>query len=204
MTDNAFWDRIAPKYAKQPISNVDAYETTLARVKTYLGSETTALELGCGTGSTALRLCDGTTRYVATDISQGMIDIARGKTAAAEPTPEFHRAGVDAAAFAKGPFNTVLAFNLLHLLPDIDAALGMIHAKLPKDGVFISKTPAIGGKWYYRPLVKTLQLLGKAPHVNFLTVDELDTKVAASGFQIVETGLYPPSTPSRFIVARKV
>lgn len=205
MTDAAFWDRIAPKYAKQAISNVDAYEDTLARVKTYLGTETTALELGCGTGSTALRLQPGTARYVGADISSGMIGIACEKIAGTQAdAPEFRIAGVDAQAFANGPFNTVLAFNLLHLVPDLDQALKTIHAHLPENGLFISKTPAIGGKWYYRPLVKAMQLFGKAPNVNFLTVADIDARIGAAGFRIVETGLYPPSTPSRFVVARKV
>lgn len=205
MTDAAFWDRIAPKYAKQAISNPDAYEDTLARVKTYLGADTVAVELGCGTGSTALRLYEGTKRYVAADISPGMINIARSKIGNQTDTPpEFRVAGVDAAAFEGIAPNTVLAFNLLHLLPDLDTALKIIHDNLPDGGLFISKTPAIGAKWYYRPLIKTMQLVGKAPHVSFLTVDDVDARIAAAGFRIVETGLYPPSAPSRFVVARKM
>lgn len=205
MTDAAFWDRIAPKYAKQAISNVDAYEETLSRVQTYMGGETVALELGCGTGSTALRLQPGTRRYVAADISTGMITIARGKIAGQTgPAPEFRVAGVDTAAFEGVAPNTVLAFNLLHLVPDLDAALTVIHDHLPKDGLFISKTPAVASKWYYRPLIWAMQRLGRAPHVNFLSVQDVDTAIAAAGFRLVETGLYPPSTPSRFVVARKV
>ncbi len=205
MTDAAFWDRIAPKYATRAISDVDAYEETLARVKTYLGAETSALELGCGTGSTALRLYPGTKRYVATDISKGMIDIAKSKTAGQDgPQPEFRVAGVEAEAYRGDSFDTVLAFNLLHLVPDLDDALQTIHGLLPENGLFISKTPALSGKWYYRPLIAGLQMLGRAPQVSFLAVDELDARIAAAGFRLVETGLYPPSTPSRFVVARKV
>ena len=205
MTDAAFWDRIAPKYAKSPISNPGAYEETLTRTRSHFGSDTRALELGCGTGTTALKLCDGTQRYVATDISEGMIAIAQGKIAGqAGHQPEFRVAGIARDAFAGEDFNTVLAFNLLHLVPDLDAALAIIHGLLPEDGLFISKTPAVGAKWYYRPLVFGMQLFGRAPHVNFLSVDQVDHAIAAAGFRIVETGLYPPSTPSRFVVARKV
>jgi hypothetical protein len=39
--------------------------------------------------------------------------------------------------------------------------------------------------------------------VRFLKVAQLDHMMVAAGFEIVETGLYPPRTPSRFIVARK-
>jgi SAM-dependent methyltransferase len=205
MTDAAFWDRIAPKYAKNPISNPDAYEETLARTRAYLGPETRALELGCGTGTTALKLAPGTRRYVGTDISDGMIRIARGKPAEGAAAPEFRTAASVARAFADESFDTVLAFNLLHLVPDLEADLAAIHAHLPEGGLFISKTPALGGKWYFRPLIAAMRLIGKAPGtVRLISVDDLDRAVAAAGFRIVETGLYPPSTPSRFIVARKV
>lgn len=204
MTDAAFWDRIAPRYARQPISNPDAYEATLARVKTYLSDRQSALELGCGTGSTALILAPFTREYEGTDISGGMIDIALEKAwNASMPNVSFRRAGVDPSEHEGKTPDTVLAFNLLHLVPDAEATLAMVHDLLPEGGLFISKTPCIGAKWYYRPLVRTLQWIGKAPFVRFLRVSEIDHMMVAAGFEIVETGLFPPSTPSRFIVARK-
>jgi hypothetical protein len=37
MTDTAkFWNKVAPKYAKDPISDMAAYEYTLGRTKSYL------------------------------------------------------------------------------------------------------------------------------------------------------------------------
>lgn len=204
MTDAAFWDRIAPRYARQPISDQNAYEATLARVKTYLSDRQTALELGCGTGSTALILAPFVKEYEGTDISGGMIDIALEKAwGASMPNVSFRTAGVDPADHKGKTPDTVLAFNLLHLVPDAEATLAMVHDLLPEGGLFISKTPCIGAKWYYRPLVRAMQMMGKAPFVRFLKVSELDHMMVAAGFEIVETGLFPPSTPSRFIVARK-
>lgn len=205
MTSATFWDRAAPKYAKSKISNMEAYEQTLARTRTHLGAETVALEFGCGTGTTALKIHQGTKRYVATDISSGMIKIANEKIEGTEGVqPEFRVAEIDAEAFEGQGFNTVLAFNLLHLLPDLEASLDEIRTILPEDGLFISKTPALAGRWYLKPLIWAMQVFGKAPFVRFLGVDELDAMVSAAGFRIVETGLYPPSAPSRYIVARKV
>jgi ubiquinone/menaquinone biosynthesis C-methylase UbiE len=204
MTDAAFWDRIAPKYAKSKISNPDAYQQSLARVRTYLNPDHSVLELGCGTGSTALLLVEDTGPYVATDISSGMIEIAKGKlTNHPGAAVEFRVAGVNPGDYAGETFDTVLAFNLLHLVPDLEGAFGMIRDALPTGGLFISKTPALAGKWYFKPLIKAMQLFGRAPFVRMLGVEELDQMIEAAGFEIVETGLYPPSTPSRFVVARK-
>ena len=202
MTDAAFWDKIAPRYAKSPISNPTAYEETLNRTRSYLRDSDQVLELGCGTGSTALKLRDNVRTYVASDISPGMIDIARSKEGAARI--DFRVAGTEPQAYQDLATDAVLAFNLLHLVPDFENSLDDIHAMLPENGLFISKTPAIGEKWFYRPMVAAMRLIGKAPYVRLLKVDEIDRKIAAAGFRIVETGLYPPTTPSRFVVARKV
>lgn len=204
MTDAAFWDRIAPRYARRPISNMDAYAATLARVKTYLSDTDRVLELGCGTGSTALLLAPFAREYEGTDISGGMIDIAREKAwNASVPNLRFRTAGVAAADHSGTTPDKVLAFNLLHLVRDTEATIAMIHALLPVGGLFISKTPCIGEKWYFRPLVRAMQLVGKAPFVRHLKISRLDRMVAQAGFEIVETGLYPAKSGSRFIVARK-
>ena len=202
MTDAAFWDRIAPKYAKTPVANPGAYEETLARTQSYLTPSDHVLELGCGTGSTALKLRGAVQRYTASDVSPGMIDIARAKPGSAQI--DFRVADAIAADHKGLDVQTILAFNLLHLVPDAEKSLKDIHALLPKGGYFISKTPAIGEKWYYRPMVAIMRLFRRAPFVRFLKVGEIDRMIETEGFHIVETGLYPPTTPNRFVVARKI
>jgi ubiquinone/menaquinone biosynthesis C-methylase UbiE len=74
-----FWDKVANKYAATPIKDVQAYERTMDRTRTYLSKKDSVLEVGCGTGSTALLLAGSVNRITASDISSNMIDIARGK-----------------------------------------------------------------------------------------------------------------------------
>jgi len=51
MTDAVtFWDKVAPKYAKDPISDVASYEYTLDRTASYLSPDNRVLELGSKTG----------------------------------------------------------------------------------------------------------------------------------------------------------
>ena len=87
---------------------------------------------------------------------------------------------------------------------DFDEALSAIHGMLPEHGLFISKTPALAGRWYLRPLIWGMQKMGRAPHVSFLSVEDLDTRIAAAGFRIVETGDHPANGHTRFIVAQKL
>ena len=205
MTDVQFWDKIARKYALRPISDVDAYEKTMERVRTHLGANDSVVELGCGTGSTALLLGDCVGSYLGTDVSPEMIEIAREKLAET-PIDGLSFAVTDAHArdLGEADFDAVLGFNLYHLVPDLEGALARARTVLKPDGLFISKTPCLGGKWFLRPVIAAMQLVGKAPYLRYLKVDEYDALIREAGFEIIETGLYPPSAPSRFVVARKV
>ncbi len=197
-----FWDKIATRYAARPVGDEAAYAATLDRVRAHLIPEARVLELGCGTGTTALKLAPHVAEITATDVSPAMIEIARDKGA-----------GVDNARFEAAParladteaYDTILAFNLLHLLDDIDASLRDIHTALRPGGLFISKTPCLGDrKGFLRPVLWVMQKIGKAPSpVHFLKSTPLEDRIAGQGFEIIETGDYPKSVPSRFIVANR-
>lgn len=203
MTAAAFWDGIAEKYAKQPIGNVEAYEATLARVRHWLSPGMDVLEIGCGTGTTALKLSDGMARYLGSDISGEMVRIGTEK-AAGLPHVSFEAATAEEAG-AGQTFGAVLAFNLLHLVEDPAAVMAHVRRLLPEGGLFISKTPCLGGKPWFRPLIWALQKIGKAPGpVHFLRPGEIEAALKAAGFEVVETGGYPKKLPNWLVVARAV
>ncbi len=201
-----FWDGVAEKYSKSPIKDVPAYEYTLGRTRSYLKSTDTVLELGCGTGGTAIDLAKNVAQMTATDVSGAMLDFGRAK---AKETPNIAFERCDVADAPKGPFDVVMAFNLIHLIPDTDAALTNIHARLKPGGLFISKTPcnperrAPLGYRLLRLAIPVMQLVGKAPFVRFMDVAAWDAKVTAAGFEIIESGNHPAHPPSRYLVARK-
>lgn len=207
-----FWDGVAEKYAKSPIKDEASYEQTLERVRTHLSRSDRVLELGCGTGTTALKLSGDAGEILASDISPAMIEVGRGKVAAAGiENAGFQRAAPgDAKLQSEGPFDVVMAFNLLHLLEDLPKAMSEICDLVRPGGLFISKTfcrPEWGqaNLEYYvtRLALPVMQMVGKAPYVAFMEVDGLERAVRQAGFEIIETGDYPARPPRRFIVARK-
>lgn len=201
MTQTPFWDRVADRYATRAVGDPDAYEQTLSRVSQWLKPDHKAVELGCGTGSTALRLAEHVAEYRGTDGSSRMIEIARAKEAPAHL--RFDAVDASDALSGSSP-DVVLAFNLLHLLEDLPATLVQIRDALPTGGLFISKTPCLAGKWWLRPIIGAMQIVGKAPApVAYLRADPLVRAVENAGFVIEEVGDYPPKLPSRFIVACK-
>lgn len=205
---DVFWDKAAEKYAKSPIADPESYEHTLGRTRSYLSPSDTVLEVGCGTGSTALLLAGDVDQMVASDISGKMIEIATGKAEDEGVTNlRFVAADLFDDAIGKGPYDAVLAFNLLHLIEDTPLAVARISDLLKPNGIFVSKTvckPVQGAPFKYRLLrliVPVMQLLGKAPFVRFMEIDDLEGLIRAEGFDILEAETRP--VPSRFIVARK-
>ena len=49
-----FWDRIAKRYAKRPVADDAAYQKKLEITQSYFQPHMEVLEIGCGTGSTAI------------------------------------------------------------------------------------------------------------------------------------------------------
>lgn len=207
-----FWDNVAAKYAKSPVKDQASYDRTLERVRAHLKPEDRVLELGCGTGSTALALADAAAEIVATDFSAAMIALGKQKAAGAGVSNlRFMVAEPgDARLLADGTFDVVMGFNLLHLIEDLPRALAQIHDHLRPGGLFISKTfcrpgPGESNMEYLltRLALPVMQAFGKAPLVGFMKVEKLEQHVIDAGFEIVETGTYPARPPRRFLVARK-
>ena len=203
-----FWDRVARKYAADPIADLAGYEATLSRVQALLSRDQRVLEIGCGTGSTALRLAPFTRQLLDTDVSPGMIAIARDKLAA-EPRPQLSFAVADAESLAaqQPAYDVVLAFNLLHLVADLDRTLSLAMQALRPGGLLISKTACIKE---LSPLIRYLALpamraIGKAPPVLCFGAAELQAAIARQGMDIVTVERHGTQGKDFrvFIVARK-
>ena len=204
MTDAAFWDKIAPKYARKPISNPAAYEQKLARLADLLNEGDRVLEVGCGTGGTALSLAQNVAHVVATDVSQGMIEIARGKLGPGAPqNVTFQQA--DATDLIDGrAFDAVCAFSLLHLVDDLPLVLERVRSQLKPGGLFISKTVCLKeGSFLIRPFIGVLRVLGIAPKVAFLSADDVARRLRMAGFQIEDVSYFGSNQMNPFIVARR-
>lgn len=200
----AFWDRVADRYAADPIKDPTAYNYTLDRTRAFLGAQDRVLELGCGTASTALLLAPGVGHLTATDFSAAMVSIGRRKVEeAGQANLTVEQGDVEGGPLPSGTFDAVLAFNLLHLLRDPEKAIGRVRGLLRPGGLFISKTACLQGRYRLLALpVGLMRLLGKAPTVSFFSTRWLEDAVRRQGFDILESGDFPKSPPRRYIVAR--
>lgn len=203
-----FWDKIARKYAAGSVADKAGYETTLARTRALLTPAHRVLEIGCGTGTTALHLGPSCGHLVATDVSPEMIAIAREKLAAApQPSVEFQVADADAPAFGQARHDVVLAFNILHLVADLDAFLTSTLDALAPGGLFISKTPCLAdmNPLIGKVLLPVMRLVGKAPPVLCFRATDLQAALTRHGLELVAVEYHGTrgKDPRPFIVARK-
>jgi ubiquinone/menaquinone biosynthesis C-methylase UbiE len=206
-SDARFWDRTSRSYAKSAIADEAAYERTLTRTASFLKRDDAVLELGCGTGTTALRLAGGVQHYLATDLSTSMIAIAQEKYRA-NPVRglTFRAATAQTLAAEAERFNAVLGFSYLHLVRDLPDTLRCIRDLLVDDGLFVTKTPCVGEmNFLIRLALPPMRAIGKAPYAGVFRAPDLRRHIELAGFDILvdENHATKGNDKRPYIVARK-
>ena len=95
-----------------------------------------ALEYGAGTGLLSFLLRDQLGEITLADLSDGMLDVARGKIAGAgDPRMRAVRLDLSAGDAVPGEFEIVYSLMTLHHIPDTDGILRRFHDVLAQRGV---------------------------------------------------------------------
>ena len=199
-----FWNKLADRYSRRPISDEATYEKKLEITRQYFESNMEVLEIGCGTGTTAIAHAPYVKHILATDLAPRMIEIARDKAQdAGIDNVTFEVSSVDALDVPDGSIDAVMAHNLLHLLDDREPAIADIHRMLKPGGVFVSSTACIGD---LSPLLRLIVPIGRLlrlfPLVRSFSADDLKRSLDNAGFDI-DHEWQPKKTAALFIICRK-
>ncbi|NNU16823.1 methyltransferase domain-containing protein [Parvularcula sp. ZS-1/3] len=204
MKDATFWDRMAEKYFAKPIDDQEAYETKLRLTQEHLSPDAEVLEIGCGTGGTALRHAAHAKHIHAVDFSSEMIRIGREQAA---------RDGVGNVSFEVGDavgyeaeregYDAVLALSVLHLLREPGAFIAKAASWLKPGGVLVSSTACLGDNMAWFKLVGPVgRAVGKMPYLNVFKEEDLLGMHREAGLTI-ETHWKPGTGPALFLIAKK-
>ena len=203
----AFWNNIAEEYSRKPVDLPEAFERKIAITKSRMSPRDVVLDIGCGTGSLALRLAPSAAQVHGLDISKEMIRIANTKARdQGVDNVTFHVGAFDESftEFAPGSLDCVCAYSLLHLVEDRADALTRIHRLLKPGGFFVSSTVCLGESWVpYRPLLTVMRWMGKAPMVKILSKRTLLDEIHSAGFVDVQQPEVGANPRTAFVVATK-
>jgi arsenite methyltransferase len=207
VTDDAFWNQLADDYAKKPVDDPSAFERKIAITKERMKPGDVVLDIGCGTGSLALRLAPAARAVHGLDFSREMIRIANAKVRdQAVENVTFHVGAFDDGftAFGDGSLDGICAYSLLHLVEDRGAALARIHRLLKPGGFFVSSTVCLGESWVpYRPFLAAMRWIGKAPLVKVFSKQKLVEELSAAGFVDIAQPDVGAKSEIAFVVARR-
>ena len=198
-----FWDKIADRYSKKPVADEEVYQKKLKITREYFHPDMEVLELGCGTGSTAISHAPFVKHIRALDFSTRMIEIAQRKADAAQiGNVAFEQANVEELNISDDSYDAVLGLSVLHLLENKERAISRIYKILKPGGIFVSSTVCVADtmKWFkcIGPIGK---FFGFMPLVKVFTTAELQKCLVDAGFTIDYQ--WQPKAGSVFIVAKK-
>jgi ubiquinone/menaquinone biosynthesis C-methylase UbiE len=202
--ETKFWNKIADRYSRRPISDEVAYEKKLDVTRKYFQPDMEVLEIGCGTGTAAIAHAPYVGHILATDLAPRMIEIATEKAKAANiDNVTFRASSVDALDLPDASIDAVMAHNLLHLLEDREPAIADIHRVLKPGGVFVTSTACLGDMMLpLRLIVPVGRFLRLFPLVKIFSAAELKESLEKAGFEI-DYEWQPKKNAAVFIVSRK-
>jgi len=206
-----FWNRRAATCDKTEAENEQLHATIVEKSREYLDSDHVALDVGCGTGALTYKLAPHVKAMHGMDASSRMIEIA---------TDRADRGHVQGLHFAQGSifddnlqtesFDTILTFQVLHVLSNKDEVLRRIHDLLKPGGRFVSTTPCMGKNQSFMKLINRALVLASAvriiPYGKFFAAPELERSISDAGFEIDDTAnlRFDQRPDMRYVLARFV
>ncbi|RVU39495.1 class I SAM-dependent methyltransferase [Hwanghaeella grinnelliae] len=199
-----FWNKLATIYAKHKVADESAYRRKLTETQRHFTPHSEVLEIGCGTGTTALIHAPFVNHIRATDFSAKMLEIAREKAdIAGIENVSFEQAAVDDLVVSDGSVDVVMAHSIFHLLPDWRNVLPRTYRMLKPGGVLVSSTTCLGdGMGILRIIGPVGSFLGVFPVLAIFTRADFLSSIREAGFAIEEEW-QPGKGKAVFIIARK-
>lgn len=205
----AFWDSAADNYDKTEERFESIHKKSRESARKHLHTSHTVLDYGCGTGTTACELASSVKQISAIDLSSKMIQLAQEKVAAAKIENISLRQGdIFDEDYKAGSFDVILAFNMLHTVPEPEAVMQRIRELLKPEGLIIAVTPTLRDKLSFLvglqiKLMLVLCSLGIIPiPIRRLKSPDLDGLVENARFQIVDSEKIYAGASSYFVVGR--
>ena len=200
-----FWDKSAKEYEYKEIKWEEIYNKAVENTKKHLNKDDVVLDFACGAGVITVQLAEQVKEVHAIDISSRMLEAAKRIAAEREvDNIDFAKTTIYDDRYKMELFDVITAFNIIHLLEDLEEILQRIYRLLRPGGLFISETPCLAEKKsFLNGLIKLMSKLRIAPYLNSLKFSDLEKFLIENGFQIIENEDLDQKRTNYFIVAKK-
>lgn len=206
-----FWDKASKNYDQTEERFEFIHNKSRQNTKKYLNADHIILDYGCGTGTSSCEFAKHVKEVQAIDISPKMVKLAQNKAIAYKvENIKFLEMDIFDETFEKESFDTILAFNMLHTVPNPLKVIERIQELLKPDGLFISVTPCLRDRISFLvnaqiQIVRVLCKLGIIPiPIRRLQSSDLDELLVEGNFQTIETEQIYRDASSYFVVAKKL
>lgn len=202
--DRRYWEKNAARYDKAMRllgGPLPVAEERSAAAVDGLGD---VLEVASGTGLFTVALAPRVERLVATDFAEAMVERTRARVEAAGlRNVRCETADLEALPYEAGAFDAVVAANVLHLVPDLDAALRSLGRVLRPGGKLVAPTFCHEQTFRSRLFSRAFGPIARFPGQRRFSVTSLAQAIEAAGFRVVKAAAIPGLLPIGFVEAER-
>ena len=202
MGDRDYWERHARNYDAslrwvlgRPLPRMLELASEAVRGKRKV------LEVAAGTGIVTSALAQTSDHVVATDYAEAMVDALEQRVQSAGlENVTCEQADIYSLPYSAGEFDAVVAANVLHLVPDLPAAIQALRSVTKPGGVLVAPTfchDETKASW----LVSRLLAVSGFPGQRRFTMRSLRGALEENGLQVARAELLPGLIPIGFIEA---
>jgi len=206
-----FWNKASKNYDKTETRFEYIHKKARENTKKYLKDSYIVMDYGCGTGTASCEFSSQVKEIQGIDISSEMIRIAKEKAVAIKiDNIHFEKADLFEDKFQNESFDVILAFNMLHTVPNPQNVVYRTNDLLKPDGIFISVTPCLGQKMSFLVnlqihLVRILCKFGVIPiPIRRIKSSDIDILLAKGEFEVIESEEIFKGASSYFVAAKKL
>ncbi len=202
MNDKDYWERHARNYdvslrwvLGRPLPRMLELASEAVRGKQSV------LEVAAGTGIITSAIARTSVSVVATDYARAMVEALERKIReAGHSNVSCEQADIYALDYADGEFDAVVAGNVLHLVPDLSAAIRALRRVTKPGGLLVAPTfchDETRTSW----VLSRLFAISGFPGRRRFTLESLRTALEESGLQLVQSESLPGLIPVGFVTA---
>jgi phosphatidylethanolamine/phosphatidyl-N-methylethanolamine N-methyltransferase len=197
--DRKFWEKRASNYD----SAMKLFGRPMPRMLELVGEAVSAtdevLEVAAGTGLVTQAIAPRVRHLIATDYADSMVAVLQERIREAGfQNVECEHGDIYSLAYSPGRFDTVVASNVLHLVPDLPRALGALCRVLKTGGKLVAPTFCHDETRTSWLVSRGLALMGQPMHRRFST-DSLRDALAQAGLQVRFAETIPGLIPIGYV-----